>query len=78
MFMFKKCLQTNLRIFALYIKNSENAEIIRKSSAVQTPKSGLLEGLLQHYEPSRTGPDTNEFVPQERILSKWSSMLYTR
>ena len=46
------------------------------SNDAQNPKS-LLQGLEEHYEPERKGPDRDQFSAQERILSKWSCMMYT-
>jgi hypothetical protein len=34
--------------------------------------NGLLQGLEEHYEPTRKGVDKDQFAVQDRIFSKWA------
>ena len=34
--------------------------------------NSLLQGLEEHYEPSRKGADKDQFAVHDRIFSKWA------
>ena len=66
----------------VYDKYRETSELIKRQrtslSEAPSTKGSLLQGLEEHYEPERKGPDKDQFSAQERILSKWSCMIYSR
>jgi hypothetical protein len=42
-----------------------------------TDQNEILNGLEEHYEPIRIGPDRNQFISQDRLLSKWACIMQT-
>jgi hypothetical protein len=38
-------------------------------------QNSLLQGLEEHYEPTRKGADKDQFGVQDRIFSKWACIM---
>lgn len=55
-----------------YMKRQNQRAKIANPAANQ---NSLLQGLEEHYEPTRKGADKDQFSVQDRIFSKWACIM---
>ena len=56
-----------------YIKRQKARSLVNQNQE----SSSAVQGLEEHYEPIRKGPDRDQFGLQDRIFSKWACSVQT-